>query len=288
MKKSNIALAVAATAVSSSALAFDNTFIGGDFNGFAPFYFHSLHQIGVGYCNDALAPGGDCSLNPTPTTETQTVLRTTSGQIDSSGNLVGPPINNGSRTLTCGNPADFGNPYAPNAFHYLAGWNYSQENLGATQNQALGTVGLSWGFPCTMNLGAKGQITGGLVIGQTVNPANGEPINYFNDYTRGWNVIFRCEAGIITNYETQVVPFITSWLASGAPAASVPSPYLAGGSTYSCELSNVQEIRYNTCDVSDECGQFGKSVPVPAFAAGALGLGLLGVTYLTSRRRTVK
>lgn len=54
------------------------------------------------------------------------------------------------------------------------------------------------------------------------------------------------------------------------------------GLTYSAS----NPLSYIT-EASDEVGG-GKAVPMPAFAAAALGLGLIGVTTLTGRRRQVK
>lgn len=47
----------------------------------------------------------------------------------------------------------------------------------------------------------------------------------------------------------------------------------------------THNFAYVTCDITSECGQLSKSVPVPAFAAAALAIGLVGVTALTRRRR---
>lgn len=75
--------------------------------------------------------------------------------------------------------------------------------------------------------------------------------------------------------------------------AQGPGPYVgpgfdAGAGDTPWGLVALIDIAYTTCDTVTECGQFGKSVPVPAFAAASLGLGLLGITYLTGRRRTIK
>ncbi len=58
----------------------------------------------------------------------------------------------------------------------------------------------------------------------------------------------------------------------------------------SCQVATVFQLVYNHCD-SDrgQCiGQASaKAVPVPAYAAAVLGLGLVGVTLLTGRRKSV-
>jgi len=45
---------------------------------------------------------------------------------------------------------------------------------------------------------------------------------------------------------------------------------------------------FSYINVGEEELEFGKAVPVPAFAAAALGLGLIGITILTGRRRQIK
>lgn len=54
-----------------------------------------------------------------------------------------------------------------------------------------------------------------------------------------------------------------------------------------CRVTGRLNWKYFTCDPKDPCGASGKAVPVPALAAATLGLGLVGITYLTSRRRQV-
>ncbi|RZV54976.1 MAG: hypothetical protein EX270_06980 [Pseudomonadales bacterium] len=57
-----------------------------------------------------------------------------------------------------------------------------------------------------------------------------------------------------------------------------------------CTLFGISNVVIGQCDPreadTDACvTNLAKSVPVPAFAAAALGLGLLGITYLSGRRR---
>lgn len=68
------------------------------------------------------------------------------------------------------------------------------------------------------------------------------------------------------------------------PAAGNPAGWVA-----TVDVNYISEFDYVTCDTSRACGASGaKAVPVPAFAAAALGLGLLGVTLVTGRRRKIK
>lgn len=58
-----------------------------------------------------------------------------------------------------------------------------------------------------------------------------------------------------------------------------------------CTMFGITKVVIGQCDpieaTTKNCiANIAKSVPVPAFAAAALGLGLLGITYVTSRRRT--
>lgn len=46
---------------------------------------------------------------------------------------------------------------------------------------------------------------------------------------------------------------------------------------------STHNFAYVTCDITKECGQFSKSVPVPAFATAVLAIGLFGITALTLR-----
>lgn len=59
-----------------------------------------------------------------------------------------------------------------------------------------------------------------------------------------------------------------------------------------CNVFGLVRQSIGNCDpflLQNDCTPTSsKAVPVPAFAAGALALGLAGVTYLTSRRRTLK
>lgn len=73
------------------------------------------------------------------------------------------------------------------------------------------------------------------------------------------------------------------------PVAPAPGDTFGGDDTWAWSSSAV--FAYLTCDTDPQftCTGIsgGKAVPVPAFAAAALGFGLVGVTLLTSRRRQV-
>ncbi|MBT8138401.1 MAG: hypothetical protein KJP25_01430 [Gammaproteobacteria bacterium] len=83
---------------------------------------------------------------------------------------------------------------------------------------------------------------------------------------------------------------------TAAEAAQVIADFNAGtlnfadtyGATNDWIVGSLVNFAYETCDILYECGQFNKAVPVPAFAAAALGLGLIGITLVTGRRRAIK
>lgn len=101
---------------------------------------------------------------------------------------------------------------------------------------------------------------------------------------------------------------VTGGTISGTPtmaalqAAVTPAVIQAGGNGVATAFNSLTELsgwsaaqivdfHYLTCDTfygGAECAtELAKAVPVPAFAAGALALGLVATTYVTSRRRTI-
>ncbi|RZV59584.1 MAG: hypothetical protein EX270_01270 [Pseudomonadales bacterium] len=83
---------------------------------------------------------------------------------------------------------------------------------------------------------------------------------------------------------------VYSGCASQPSADQIRSMNDGGASTpvAGCVLDTTADLFYLSCDSQTGCGELGKAVPIPAFAAATLALGLAGITYLTSRRRTVK
>lgn len=134
---------------------------------------------------------------------------------------------------------------------------------------------------------AEGKITGGWYGFFALNPLS-QPRFVITDWDQNWSIGF---GNGTTGTQFQSVPTIaevktilTDVIAGNVPAAG----YTGYGPLGDWEVTGVAQVAYETCDPNFECGQFGKSVPVPAFAAAALGLGLLGITYLTGRRRAIK
>lgn len=71
-------------------------------------------------------------------------------------------------------------------------------------------------------------------------------------------------------------------------ASGVTPPIAPYGAANDWVFTGAGPIGYQTCDITTSCGNGGKAVPMPAFAAAALGLGLVGVTLLTGRRKSMK
>jgi len=286
MKKSALAIAVAAAATASGAHAWDNVFFNNtvspgfdQFVGQSPVYAHPFHQIANGQTcttTEYAAGGGACPA-ATGITETQ-VIEGFSGGFDASGNALATAT---SKTVTC---TDTG-AWEADAVTGVFGWNQN----GATLNAGAGTSVLAdiTGAPtgggpnsCSVQLSATGKLAGGHYQTSVNIPAYGLIIDSYKSIDHGYTVVLdQCSS--TPDYTTEVEPQLVNWIATRDPGDFDTSGFTATG----CVLSTMLEQAYLTCDVDFSCGQFAKSVPVPAFAAGALGLGMLGITLVTSRRR---
>lgn len=308
MKKSILAAAVAATGagmlMSGGAMAYDSV----NWQGGALKEYHqtmaTLPLIGTNACvsgnctNPAFGttiPGealshiiitnktiGGPSGAYTPTADCYT-YSAADYVFDASGNAI---PDTGSANFTSGDMTAIlrttSNTYVPQiAAPYAAAGFQNTENLDATPTVS---------SICT---NSEGQITGG----------------YYGFFALGVTGI---NSYIVTSWDSKVaVAYQGGTAGAVSPFGNLPSfadtqtlidtyksggtasigPYpgpAAGAGDTSWDLAGFIDVAYTTCDVSTECGQFGKSVPVPAFAAAALGLGLLGITYLTGRRRAIK
>lgn len=85
---------------------------------------------------------------------------------------------------------------------------------------------------------------------------------------------FDFAAGVVDNYSGSAAAVDCTTIDPNSPPSGI-------------SFDSTGIVKHITCDIEGECGQFSKSVPVPAFAAATLGLGLVGITYLTSRRRKI-
>ena len=217
-----------------------------------------------------------------PSTETQRILGT-NDILDASGNFT---LNNSNRTITCQDAS--GNGFIQtstdsNNLSAFGGWNYTE---GGGRN-----VPLSGGTyeVCDIDLGASGKIAGGWTHTSSIAPVPGVGPIQFDTITS-----FDTKTMLVTSACTAPLDLAegfavtNAYLAGGRDVANITAYLAANPLSNNCLVSSWQYLAYLTCDIDYECGQFGKSVPVPAFAAGVLGLGLFGITYLTSRRRSVR
>lgn len=86
--------------------------------------------------------------------------------------------------------------------------------------------------------------------------------------------------------QAAVTPAVIQAGGNGVGAAFNTLPELSGWTS-----AQIVDFHYLTCDTvygGAECGVGAKAVPVPAFAAGALALGLIATTYVSGRRRSIK
>lgn len=139
---------------------------------------------------------------------------------------------------------------------------------------------------------AEGKIIDGYVVGDTYLPP---PF----DLTILGNITFQDGKGhIFCSFAggTSGVNFTELGITASLPISAIDTDPFgacedqipATGSTL--VFQDVVKIDYATkeCGLNDSCAGAGKAVPMPAFAAATLGLGLLGVTALTGRKRKVK
>ncbi len=247
-----VAAGLATVAVATTATAFDSTPLSGGASTEIHAYDFKVTECLAG----CVATGGnDYELmssyilpNPSPATGAFTepqVVDTLEGSFDASGNLV----------VVQGPAGQF--PTSGTASSYFPAFAFTSVTGGSSA--------LRWDVTTAPN----GKIIDGWVL--------------YNSLYGG------------TNFT--VIDFLAtgeSCTYSGAdPYAFVPDDHCGPSDGWNTPLSPLPTgaakdafgtIAYLTCDVDFECGQFGKSVPVPAFAAAALGLGLFGITYLSGRR----
>lgn len=156
---------------------------------------------------------------------------------------------------------------------------------------------------CSLDFGGNGEITGGWIRQELFTHPQLGNIYGVQLWTPPRRTITwfggSCDSSTLTNaqilaagqaisddYDAQIA-------ANGSiPAFGILPPAELSGTN--CSPLSVTPFSLGYCDPEsphgnpDNCiANLAKAVPVPAFAAAALGLGLVGVTYLTSRRRKV-
>jgi len=87
--------------------------------------------------------------------------------------------------------------------------------------------------------------------------------------------------GVFSDYDMAAVNASAASGSFDCLAGQLPGFFLSSAAS----PAEGSALSYNTCDVRDACGGGGKAVPVPALAAATLGLGLVGVTLLTGRKK---
>lgn len=127
----------------------------------------------------------------------------------------------------------------------------------------------SWDFTTAPN----GKITSGYYIADTT--FFGTTIIGIVDFD---NRVLINMSGTIANVN------ISCYQNTNTEAGYEACAALETGVTY----SNFSDASYITIPDTEQDSDLAKSVPVPAFAAAALGLGLVGITAMTSRRRQLK
>lgn len=131
----------------------------------------------------------------------------------------------------------------------------------------------------------EGKITGGY-LGFFTQVPNNPTVWSITSFDSKMAVSF---ANGTAGTQFQNVPTAAEADAIAASLASGTTPAVAPyGAANDWVWTNAGPIGYQTCDITAACASGGKAVPMPAFAAVALGLGLIGATVLTGRRRKVQ
>ena len=318
MKKSILAAAVAATGagmlMSSGALAWDSW----DLDGGASQEYHIttavVQQPGAGYAALGQPGGASVTVKCAPLEPCDTIYG--SGGLQAQSFII---INN----KTIGSPgtgvvdtqdtytflsSDYdasGNPdtASPNFGDYQSIWRPQSHGYlptifppviaqGVTQQIPQSVLDPQGVYPDVFEIttNAEGKITGGWYAFTAVNQA-GEPRLIITDWDQSPIQAIGFASGTIGDDFSglptiaEVKSILADINAGNPPTAGYGAVY---GPNADWKIQGVLDVSYETCDITFECGQFGKSVPVPAFAAASLGLGLLGITYLTGRRRAIK
>lgn len=145
---------------------------------------------------------------------------------------------------------------------------------------------------CSIESDAEGRAISHRIL--NIVPAGMFPSAIF--YTEFGSATRNVELGVTSGTASGVIDIdeVTSAItdadiASGPAAIATAINTVTGLSGWGA--NSISNLHYLTCDTTyggDGCGGSAKAVPVPAFAAGALALGLIGVTYVSGRRRSVK
>jgi len=173
--------------------------------------------------------------------------------------------------------------------------------LGTTSRPALLPLGLGralyteqWfrGPSCySISTNIEGKMTGGTLVNllQGID-ANGQPIFVasYNDITHRVAAAMLCGPG-------SSAPTLSAWrsyIDAHVAANGLDNLNLTIGDSFAgttCSIASYTQLDYLNCDsdrglcTNQSAGA--KAVPVPAYAAAALGLGLFGITFITGYRK---
>ena len=175
--------------------------------------------------------------------------------------------------------------------------------LGTTSRPALLSLGLGkalytefWfnGPSCyKIDTNLEGKITGGVLVNLVqAFDSNGDPlfVASVNDMTHRIAAALICGPGSNAPTLSEWSAFIDPYIATnGLNALNGAIGHTFTGT--SCSIATFAQIDYLNCDsdrglCTNQVGG-GKAVPIPTYAAALLGLGLIGVTFVTGRRRTI-
>lgn len=283
MKKSTLKLAIAtasAALLSSSAMAYDVF----EWQGSSALEFHEI-QVNSPGSDDLVQCGPNCALFNGPGGGEIKTGFMIDNLYDASGN--GPGEGNGGLgaifecydaeperiALGGGGHAHLPTPQIPSIV---------PENSGAQ------TSGITMDVSnvCTS---AEGKIVSGINI-YSLNVGNGLQVAFSFDFDNRLQIAFLGNGPQGSGGDVNNLPSFadTAVITADVEAGIIPSGTF--GDTNTWVFSSSAPFAYLTCDLDPryDCATSGKAVPVPAFAAAALGLGMVGVTFLTSRRRAVK
>ena len=211
----------------------------------------------VVYEGDPLADGTDAD---------PTVVIGFTPVFDSSGNVIGlTPITETQPRVSLG----LAFSYAPNALG---------ANVPFTFENGTGDVPTQY----HLETAVEGKLQPNSYWRTITVTSSGKQTTFFDIGKRGFVNFLNCATD--PNYHDPAVQATIDGIMDGPDTPVTTDPFPGT----SCVLSGIGTLKYFTCDTGDECGQFAKAVPVPAFAAATLALGLAGITYTSSRRRSIK
>lgn len=185
---------------------------------------------------------------------------------DASGNVIGlNPITETQPRVSLG----LAFSYAPNALG---------PNVPFTFENGTGDVPTQY----HLETAVEGKLQPNSYWRTITTTSSGKQTTFFDIGNRGFVNFLNCSTD--PDYHDPAVKAVIDGITAGPDTPVTTDPFPGTN----CTLTGIGTVKYFTCDTGDTCGNFEKSVPVPAFAAAILALGLAGITYTSSRRRSIK